>query len=94
MKSNASVPQTNAMLLDNDLDAAFTISSVPNDDAKHLTEAGARLLPIRGPAVDRLRTMYPFFRSEIIPAGSYRGLDQPVHYPLSRCRPARTGGSR
>ena len=67
------------MLLDNALDAAFTISSVPNDDAKHLTDAGARLLPIRGPAVDRLRTMYPFFRSEIIPAGAYRGQDQPVH---------------
>ena len=29
--------------------------------------------------VDRLRTMYPFFRSEIIPAGSYRRVDQPVH---------------
>ena len=76
---DATVPQTNKMLLDDTLDAAFTISSVPNDDAKHLTEAGARLLPIRGPAVNRLRTMYPFFRSEIIPAGSYRGLDQPVH---------------
>ena len=76
---DATVPQTNKMLLDDALDAAFTISSVPNDDAKHLTEAGARLLPIRGPAVNRLRTMYPFFRSEIIPAGSYRGLDQPVH---------------
>ena len=44
-----------------------------------LTDAGARLLPIRGPAVDRLRTMYPFLRSEIIPAGSYRGMDRPVH---------------
>ena len=75
---NASVPQTNAMLLDKDLDAAFTVSSVPNDDARHLTEAGARLLPIRGPGVDRLRAMYPFLRSEIIPAGSYRGVDQPV----------------
>ena len=75
---NASVPQTNAMLLNKDLDAAFTVSSVPNDDARHLTEAGARLLPIRGPGVDRLRAMYPFLRSEIIPAGSYRGVDQPV----------------
>ena len=46
---DATVPQTKAMLLDNALDAAFTISSVPNDEAKHLTEAGARLLPIRGP---------------------------------------------
>jgi TRAP transporter TAXI family solute receptor len=75
---DATVPQTSAMLLDNTLDAAFTISSVPNDDAKHMTDAGARLLPIRGPGVDRLRTSYPFFRSEVIPAGTYRGQDQPV----------------
>jgi TRAP transporter TAXI family solute receptor len=76
---STTVPQTMAMLLDNTLDAAFTISSVPNDEARHLTESGARLLPVRGPAVDRLRTLYPFFRSEIIPAGAYRGQDQPVH---------------
>jgi hypothetical protein len=76
---DAALPQMNEMLLDGALDAAFTISSVPNDDAKYLTDAGARLLPIRGSAVNRLRTMYPFFRSEIIPAGSYRGVDQPVH---------------
>jgi TRAP transporter TAXI family solute receptor len=73
-----SVPRTMAMLLDNSLDAAFTISSVPNDEAKSLTQAGARLLHIRGPAVDELRTVYPFFRSEIIPAGSYPGQDEPV----------------
>jgi TRAP transporter TAXI family solute receptor len=76
---NTTVPQTMAMLLKNDLDAAFTISSVPNDEAKQLTQAGARLLHVRGPAVDRLRTMYPFFRSEVIPAGAYSGQDQPVH---------------
>ena len=28
--------------------------------------------------MDRLRTTYPFFRSEIIPAGAYPELDQPV----------------
>jgi TRAP transporter TAXI family solute receptor len=76
---DAPVPRTMAMLLDNALDAAFTISSVPNDEAKRLTDAGARFLDIQGPAVDRLRTRYPFFRSEIIPAGTYRGQDRPVH---------------
>ena len=75
----ATVPQTTAMLLDNALDAAFTISSVPNDDAKEMTDKGARLIPISGPAVHRLRTMYPFFRSEVIPAGAYVGMDGPVH---------------
>jgi TRAP transporter TAXI family solute receptor len=76
---DATVPQTMSMLLDDALDAAFTVSSVPNEDVKSLTDAGARLIPIRGPGVDRLRTRYPFFRSEIIPVNAYRGVDQPVH---------------
>jgi TRAP transporter TAXI family solute receptor len=76
---DATVPQTTAMLLNREIDAAFTISSVPNDDAREMMDGGARLLPIGGPAVDRLRTLYPFFRSEIIPAGAYRGVDQPVN---------------
>jgi TRAP transporter TAXI family solute receptor len=75
----APVPQTSEMLLDKRLDAAFTVSSVPNDDATRLTQRGARLMHIRGPAVDRLRTAYPFLRSEIIPADSYPGQHEPVH---------------
>lgn len=76
---STTVSQTMAMLVDNSLDAAFTISSVPNDEAKILTNKGARLLQLRGPAVDQLRTTYPFFRSKIIPAGQYLGQAQPVH---------------
>jgi TRAP transporter TAXI family solute receptor len=75
---NATVPQTTSLLLHDEIDAAFTVSSVPNEDVKHMTDAGARLIPIGGPRVDRLRTMYPFFRSEIIPVAAYRGVDQPV----------------
>lgn len=76
---STTVPKTMAMLLDNSLDAAFTFASVPNDEAKTLTQAGARLLQISGPAVDRLRTTSPFFRSSIIRAGSYTGQTEPVH---------------
>lgn len=76
---STTVPKTMAMLLDNSLDAAFTFASVPNDEAKTLTDAGARLLQLRGPAVDRLRTTSPFFRSTIIPARSYTGQTEPVH---------------
>ncbi len=75
---STTVPRTMAMLLENSLDAAFTIASVPNDEATILTRSGARLLPLQGPAVDRLRTTYPFFRSMIIPAGEYLGQDQPI----------------
>jgi TRAP transporter TAXI family solute receptor len=76
------VAQTMSMLLDNTLDASFTISSVPNDEAKTLIGSGAKLLELRGPKIDRLRTTYPFFRSRIIPAGQYPGQDKAV-YTLS-----------
>ncbi len=76
---HAGMQQTMKMLLDNSLDAAFTMTSVPNVEARLLTGSGARLLPLRGPSIDRLRTTYPFFRSRIIPAGQYRGQHQPVH---------------
>jgi len=75
---SANVPRTMAMLLENAIDASFTISSVPNDEAMQLTQGGARLLQVHGPAADRLRTRFPFFRSEIIPAGAYPGQDGPV----------------
>ena len=74
----ATVPDTVSLLLRDDIDAAFTVSSVPNEDVKHMIDAGARLIPIDGPRVDRLRTLYPFFRSELIPASAYRGTEQPV----------------
>lgn len=76
---DATVPETTAMVLNGTVDAAFTISSVPNDDAKGMTDRGARLIPISGPGVQRMRTLYPFFRSEVIPAGAYAGMDGPVH---------------
>ena len=76
---STTVQKTMAMLLDGSLDAAFTFASVPNDEAKTLTQGGARLLQLRGPAVDRLRTTSPFFRSSIIRSGSYPGQTEPIH---------------
>ena len=73
------IGRTTAMLLDNTLDGAFAVSSLPSEEAWRHTKAGARLLEIRGPAADRLRTAYPFFRSDIIPAGTYPGQNEPVH---------------
>ena len=91
---NATVPRTMAMLLDNTLAAAFTISSVPNDEAKSLTKAGARLLPVRGPAIDRLRTLYPFFRSENHPGWRLPRTGSARAHAFCRRRPARAGRSR
>ena len=70
---------TTAMLVANTIDGAFAVSSVPSEEVWRHTKAGARLLELRGPAVDRLRTTFPFFRSDIIPAGTYPGQNEPIH---------------
>ena len=78
LELDTTVAQATEMLLQNSIDATFTISSLPNDEVRRQTQAGARLLEVQGPGIDRLRTTYPFFRSEIIPAGTYPGQVDPV----------------
>ena len=63
--------QTADTLLAGELDAAFTISGIPHDEVARATRDGARLVHVNGPAMDRLRSAYPFFRSAVIPAGTY-----------------------
>lgn len=43
------------------------------------TRAGMLLVPIEGPAVDRLRSEYAFLRPLSIPAGTYFGQSGPLH---------------
>ena len=73
------VEQTAHMLLSGAVDAAFTISGIPHDEAARAIEGGARLVRVTGPAMDRLRGAYPFFRSAVIPANTYSGQRQPIH---------------
>jgi hypothetical protein len=65
------VGQTADMLLAGRLDAAFTISGIPHDEVGRATRDGARLVHVNGPAIDELRSTYPFLRSAVIPAGTY-----------------------
>jgi len=61
------------------LDAAFVVSADPTPEVKRATEAGARLLEIRGPTIESLRANYPFLRSGFIPADMYTGHPNPIH---------------
>jgi uncharacterized protein len=70
---------TTAMLLANTIGGAFVVSSLPSEEVLRHTKAGARLIELRGPAVDRLRTTFPYFHSDIIPAGTYPGQNESVH---------------
>jgi uncharacterized protein len=65
-------------LLDGTLDAMFVSGRDPVESVTDATRAGARLLPLHGVAIDRLRHDYPFFRTTITAGGSYPGHGQPI----------------
>jgi TRAP transporter TAXI family solute receptor len=67
------------LLLAGGLDAAFISSGIPHDEVARATREGARLVHVRGASIDRLRTAYPFFRSAVIPPGTYPNQREPVH---------------
>jgi TRAP transporter TAXI family solute receptor len=58
-------------LLAGAIDAAFVDAAYPADAVVHATRGGARILPVEGPAVNRLRAVYPFLRVTAIPGGTY-----------------------
>jgi TRAP transporter TAXI family solute receptor len=62
-----------ASLAEGAVDAAFATAYYPATSVLNATARGARLLPIDGPAVERLRQEYPFIRNVSIPAGTYPG---------------------
>jgi hypothetical protein len=68
-----------AQLAAGELDAMFVNASYPAESVSMATKAGARLLAIEGPAVDRLRHDYPFLRLTAIPASTYPAHPAPVH---------------
>ncbi len=61
------------------LDAVFTTVLGSGEAISELTARGMRLIPIEGPAVDRLRRQYAFIKPVSIPAGTYAGQTAPLH---------------
>jgi uncharacterized protein len=61
------------------LDAMFDNATYPVSSARTATEAGALLIPIEGPATERLRREYPFLRVTSIPRGTYPHQTEPIH---------------
>jgi TRAP transporter TAXI family solute receptor len=65
-------------MIQGNLDAMFDDAIYPAEAIRTVTAAGARLMPIVGPSVDRLRHTYPFFRVTTIPPHSYPSVTEPV----------------
>ena len=71
-------PQAIDRLVGGELDAAFVVSADPSEEVRRATQAGARLIDISGPDVDRFRSQYPFLRPGVIPGGTYDTHPDPV----------------
>jgi TRAP transporter TAXI family solute receptor len=62
------------MLARGTLDAMFDIAIQRTESGEQALRAGARLIPITGVRVDRLRRDYPFLRLTVVPRGRYPGV--------------------
>jgi TRAP transporter TAXI family solute receptor len=68
-------PEALRHLADRTLDAAFLSFNVSVQAA---AEGGARLIPIKGEWVERLRQQYPFLQTVLVPAKTYPGQHEPL----------------
>ena len=68
-----------ARLLSGQLDAMFVIGADPIETVRLAANSGARIVPLTGPPIERLRKEYPFFSPVVIRAGLYPGHSDPIH---------------
>ena len=60
------------------LDAAFSGFTVGSATVISAMEKGARLIPIDGPAIEAMRTRYPYLKRTLIPRGTYPNQAEPI----------------
>lgn len=65
-------------LVAGDLDAMFVIGNDPVDAVRVATAGGGVLLPLAGPAIEKLRHDYPFFHLAIVRRNAYPGQSESV----------------
>jgi len=63
-------------LCDGDIDAALLVSGHPNNAVNTALECGSRLVPVRGPAINRLVRNASYYSTTVIPAGTYPGMSE------------------
>ena len=62
---------------DNQLDAFFIVAGFPIGSVTELaSRKGVELVPITGPEVDKVMEQFGFFSKDVIPGGTYKGIDE------------------
>jgi TRAP transporter TAXI family solute receptor len=72
-------PELAETLMSGRIDAAFVIFNPPDERVARVLRAGGRLIEITGPAIEDLRTRYPYLKRTVMPRGTYPNQDAPVH---------------
>ena len=65
-------------LCDGDIDAVVFIAGHPNNRVEQALGCGGHLVPVAGPAINRLVRSAPYYTSTVIPGGVYQGVTQEV----------------
>jgi uncharacterized protein len=60
------------------LDAAISGFTIPSATVIAALQKGARLIPIDGPAIEAMRTRYPYLKRTLIPRGTYPNQLAPI----------------
>lgn len=67
------------LLVKGRMDGLLLLSAQRSDTLMRLTQKNAaRIVPLQGPEIERLRQEYPFVRPALIPAGTYAGQKEAV----------------
>ena len=61
-----------------DIDAAFSGFGVGSATVIAAMKKGARLIPIDDPAIEEMRTRYPYLKRTLIPRGTYPNQEEPI----------------
>jgi TRAP transporter TAXI family solute receptor len=76
--TNESFSGSFARLQEGAVDAVFILTGQPSDSVARAVADNARILPIVGTSIDRLRDEYPFLRPALIVGGTYAGHSSPI----------------
>ena len=74
-----SYAETADKLAKGQMDAAFMTQIPPSEPIVTATRAGARLVDIDGPVIERLRTQYQYLKRTMIPRATYENQHEAVH---------------
>jgi len=78
-KSNLSFKESGDGLQNGTLDACFVTAGIPNSALQEIALAsGLVLIPVTGAEADAICGKYGFYTQEIIPAGTYNGVNEDV----------------